>query len=204
MGLRSGCVRSATVIAAGAVASWVYDLPFGENTVSRWKTLLAGWEFTGIGTFEAGPPYSISMGVDTAFIGAAVTVYPDLAGPLVYENVRASNGIYLSPTNFVAPPFGQYGTLTRNQFHGPGLDNFDLGLIKNLPLAERLHLQLRGELFNAFNHAQFQFAGSSLANSISTPAGATMPVINYVDPSEFGRVTAWPSRVVQFAAKLIW
>jgi hypothetical protein len=61
------------------------------------------------------------------------------------------------------------------------------------------------ELFNAFNHAQFAFAGSTLASSIAAPpAGSTTPAIQYVDASQFGRVAARAPRIVQFGLKLIW
>jgi hypothetical protein len=104
----------------------------------------------------------------------------------------------LTPANFIAPPFGAYGELARNTFHGPGVNNFNLGLLKNVRLRERLAVQLRGEFFNAFNHAQFAFAGSALATSISAP------VISYVAPSQFGRATARDPRIVQFGLKLVW
>jgi Carboxypeptidase regulatory-like domain/TonB dependent receptor len=188
------------------VTSWVYEVPspgWFRNTV--WTTLTGGWEISGIGTFESGAPYSVMMGVDTSFTGGSAPSFPDLEGPPVTLNIRQSNGIYLTPQNFVAPPFGQYGTLARNAFHGPGINNFDLGLIKNIGIRERLRAQIRGELFNAFNHAQFAFAGSSLATSIAAPpAGSSMPVIQYTDPSEFGRASARPARIAQFALKLIW
>jgi hypothetical protein len=184
------------------VGSWVYDLP---GPRSHWNWLLGGWESTGIATFEAGPPYSIEMGADTSFRGGSVPVFPDITGAPVTLDIRQSGGIYLTPKNFVAPPFGALGTLARNAFHGPGLNNFDLGFLKNILITERVHAQLRGELFNAFNHAQFAFDGSSLAASIAAPPpGSTQPVIEYLDPSQFGRVSARPPRVVQFALKLIW
>jgi hypothetical protein len=183
-------------------ASWVYDLPLGER---RWKRIAGGWELTGIATFEAGAPYSVNLGVDTAFVGGAAPTYPDLIGPLVHDDIRQSNGIYLTPANFVAPPFGTFGELARNAFHGPGVNNFDLGLLKNVRLRDRLAVQLRGEFFNAFNHAQFAFAGSTLATSIAAPAaGQTLPVISYTAPSEFGRVAARDPRIVQFGLKLVW
>ncbi|MBV9406712.1 MAG: TonB-dependent receptor, partial [Acidobacteriaceae bacterium] len=190
------------------VGSWVYDLPFGQtilNSSNRWaQRLFKGWELSGIATLEGGAPYSVTTGVDTSFRGGSTT-YADLTGPPVYGSIRADNGIYLTPQNFVAPPFGQLGTLARNAFHGPGTNNYDTGLIKNTTLTERLQLQLRGELFNAFNHAQFQFGGSSLATSISaSAANPNTPVLTYVPASEFGRATPLPARIVQFGAKLIW
>jgi hypothetical protein len=178
------------------VASWVYALPF-ERT--RLKLLTGGWEVSGIATFESGAPYSITTGVDTSFTGAAAATFPNMTGAPVYADIRKSNGIYLTPANFVAAPFGTFGQLARNAFHGPGVNNWDLGILKNLRLTERFGAQLRGELFNAFNHAQFAFAGSSLASSI-----APGPAVVYTAPSQFGRVSARPARVVQFGVKMVW
>jgi hypothetical protein len=140
------------------VGSWVYQIP---TLGWHWPLLTGGWQLTGIATFEAGPPYSITMGVDTSFRGGSVPVFPNVLGSPVTADIRGSNGIYLTPQNFVAPPFGALGTLARNAFHGPGINNFDIGLLKSFRLTERFHLQLRGELFNAFNHAQFEYAGGS-------------------------------------------
>jgi hypothetical protein len=186
------------------VGSWVYELPFGKGPAQGLRRAIeGGWELTGIATFESGAPYTVSMGVDTAFRGGSEPTFPDLAGWPVFDDIRASGGIYLTPANFVAPPFGELGALARNAFHGPGVNNFDMGAIKNVAVGDRAHLQLRGEFFNAFNHGQFEFAGATLASSISAgPNG--VPVIQYIDPSEFGRVGARAPRVAQLALKAIW
>ena len=38
---------------------------------------------------------------------------------------------------------------------GPGVNNFDLALTKNLPINEKARFQFRLEMYNAFNHTQF-------------------------------------------------
>ena len=185
------------------VASWVYELPFGRSARRFWRTLAGGWETTGIATFESGAPYTVSMGVDTAFRGGSEPTFPDLIGRPVLDNIRQSGGIYLTPANLAAPPFGHIGDLARNALHGPGVNNFDLGAIKYFAVTERVRLELRGEFFNAFNHGQFEFAGATLASSMSAgPNG--VPAIQYIPPEDFGRVAARPPRVTQVALKLIW
>jgi len=77
--------------------------------------------------------------------------------------------------------------------------------MKNVPIKEVVTVQFRAEMFNAFNHAQFTAGSYGLVQSIAAPAsGTTTPVLQYTDPSLFGRVSANSSRVVQFAMKLIW
>lgn len=189
------------------VSSWVYDLPFGTGSFAsrnHWLDAFSrGWEISGIATFESGPPYSITMGQDTSFRGGSLPVYPDMTAAPVTENIRQTGGIYLSEQNFTAPPFGQLGTLARNAFHGPGIINTDLGLMRNFVVKERLNVQFRAELFNAFNHAQFAYGGGGLLQSIAPPAaGQTLPQLEYYDPSLFGRAGARATRVIQFALRL--
>jgi hypothetical protein len=77
--------------------------------------------------------------------------------------------------------------------------------MRNFKILKDLHLQLRGEMFNAFNHGQFQIGSQSLAESMSAPTGsATTPTVTYTPASQFGRVSANPSRVAQVAVKLIF
>jgi hypothetical protein len=60
-------------------------------------------------------------------------------------------------------------------------------------------------MFNAFNHGQFSLGGQSLAQSDSAPSGSgTTPVVTYTPASQFGRVSADPTRIAQVAAKLIF
>ncbi len=190
------------------VASWVYNLPFGDTVLHTDNKVLnyiiSGWESTGIATFEEGFPYSVAAGIDTSFLDSG-TMYANQTGPLVHSNIRATGGTYLTPQNFVLPPWGALSSGRRDQFIGPGVNNFDLGFMRNFKIQKDLHLQLRGEMFNAFNHGQFQIGSQSLAESMSAPTGsATTPTVTYTPSSLFGRVSANPSRVAQVAVKLIF
>lgn len=51
--------------------------------------------------------------------------------------------------------------------HGPGMENFDIALLKNLRLSESKSLQFRLEAFNVFNHAQF-FGPKAVDGNISS------------------------------------
>jgi hypothetical protein len=190
------------------VTSAVYELPFGQRVLvpgnSALRRLVAGWQVTGIATFEAGPPFSVMLGVDPSFSGT--TSYPMMTGPAVYSDIRRSGGIYLTPANFAPSPWGTFnGAIARNFFHGPGINNFDLGFTKNTTVTEKLKVQFRAEMFNAFNHAQFSIGDQTLAYGMTPPGpGQTEPTINYYPASSFGRVTARGSRVVQFGLKLVW
>jgi hypothetical protein len=49
------------------------------------------------------------------------------------------------------PPFGSFGNAGRNVLEGPGYQNVNLALLKQLPLSARARLQLRVEAFNLLN-----------------------------------------------------
>ncbi len=92
---------------------------------------------------------------------------------------------YFNTTAFAANSIGQFGNLGRNTLIGPGFSNTDLGLMKNFAVTERVRLQFRGELFNAFNQVNF-----------NNP-------VNVLTAGNFGRLSsAQAARVVQFALKL--
>jgi hypothetical protein len=88
---------------------------------------------------------------------------------------------------FSPEALGQLGNSRRRFFHGPGLDNFDMALLKSIKFTESKELQLRLEAFNLFNHAQFQ-----------NPSGE-------INSSEFGIVTsARDGRILQLGLKILF
>ena len=79
----------------------------------------------------------------------------------------------------------------RNAFYGPGFWNVDTGIYKSIHFTERVSLQLRGELFNVFNHANMFIDYGS-------------PDVSGVVGDNIGNVLSYKNgrRNVQLAAKL--
>jgi hypothetical protein len=67
----------------------------------------------------------------------------------------AKKGRPLSP--FYIPCAGTVGNSQRNQLIGPGLAQLDMSVIKNTRITERLAMQFRWEVYNAFNRGNFYF-----------------------------------------------
>ena len=111
-----------------------------------------------------------------------------VGGGGVYGNTNPRSGQpYINLNAFTFGPIGQIGNANRRFFHGPGLNNWDMALLKNTNYTESKSLQLRFEAFNIFNHAQFQNPSGLINNSL------------------FGVVTsAWPGRVMQIGAKFLF
>jgi hypothetical protein len=56
---------------------------------------------------------------------------------------------------FSVEPLGQIGNAPRRFFQGPGINNTDFAVLKTVNLTNGASLQIRAEVFNAFNHPQF-------------------------------------------------
>ncbi|HYG99953.1 MAG TPA: TonB-dependent receptor [Terriglobales bacterium] len=174
-------------------ANFVYDLPFFASRKGVVGHVLGGWELSGIITYQAGTPLTVtgSSTGDTAGQGCLASstlcaVRPDLIGD---PNADAPHTFdqWFNTTAFADVPAGQYrpGTSGRGVVRGPGFGRWDLSLFKNFRLTERLRMQFRGEAFNVWNHTNF--LGVDTSKSSAT----------------FGRITGTRDpRIVQLGLKL--
>ena len=154
------------------------------------RKLLGGWSLSGITRFATGLPITLSENDDNALIGAnAVPVdVPNFAGGAVLAdtNPRQRNP-YFKTQLFGNELLGQFGNSRRRFFHGPGLNNFDMALLKSTKIRESKEIELLFEAFNVFNHAQF-----------GNPTGE-------INSSQFGLVTgARDARIMQVGAKFLF
>jgi hypothetical protein len=145
------------------VASYEVHLPFDRafHTASFWGNLAArGWAISGITTFATGLPVNISENDDNSLTGTQFTEapfdLPNLSGGKVLTGADPRSGQpYFNTSLFTEEPMGAFGNSPRRFFHGPGLNNWDMALLKDTKITESRSLQLRFEAFNAWNHTQF-------------------------------------------------
>ena len=181
------------------VFSSIYELPFGKER--RWQNrarivnaIIGGWEVTSIVTFQTGFPITPNTSFDIANVGTGA-FRPDRicngalpAGQRTVEHwfdtKCFTNDTLIALLAAGTPRFGNSG---RSILDGPGLQNWDFGLLKNFRLMERLKMQFRAEFFNAFNQAHFEDPEKDITSST---AGQI-----------FG---AGEPRNIQFGLKVIW
>ncbi|HLM98970.1 MAG TPA: carboxypeptidase regulatory-like domain-containing protein [Bryobacteraceae bacterium] len=150
------------------VVSYHYDLPFNKLHGGR---LTNGWVLTGITRFASGLPVTLTENDDHSLLG---TPNPGAGNPvdtpnynggtLTFNRDPRSGQAYFNPSQFSPETLGQLGTADRRMFQGPGINNFDLALLKDTHITESKVLQLRFEFFNVFNHTQFQGPQGSILN----------------------------------------
>jgi hypothetical protein len=176
------------------VVSYSYQIPVERflRAKNRWTL---GWEVSGITRFSSGLPVTLINYGDNSLLGAEPNGInnfgidePDVAAGSLNLNHNPRNGqAYFNADLFSENALGTPGDASRRYFHGPGMENFDLAVLKNLRLTESKSLQFRVEAFNVFNHAQF-FGPQAVDGNISS--------------ATFGQVVnAAAPRLVQLGAK---
>ena len=140
------------------VFSFFWDLPrFGVSGPLN-KTL-NGWSLSGVVTVQSGFPVPITSSDDQELMSSfffTTAGEPDRVAPFRKLNPRDPLHLAFDPASFAQPQnLGVIGNSPRSVCCGPGINNSDLSLMKNLRIREHLAFQLRAEFFNLANHTQF-------------------------------------------------
>jgi hypothetical protein len=181
-------------------ANAVYILPFKGN---RW---VEGWQITGIEAWHTGVPFSLGEGTQPYLNNNFDTPRPNvIAGCDVYANQNVHQ--WYNPACFTASPYGTLGDLGRNAMVGPGFVETDLGVMKETRIRERVSVQIRAELFNLFNHPNFNYpvtsvfsAGSAATNYVATPVATAGQITSLVGSGGLSNV----ARQTQFSVKFLF
>ena len=123
------------------------------------------------------------------------------------DNLAGDNGYdlgcYVSGNTVITPTaFGSQGNMGRNIFRGPNFMNWDMSASKMFKLGEKVQLQLRGEVFNILNHANFDVFTMNTDLSVPSNVGTVIytPDVAAANPV----IGSGGSRHIQLAAKFIW
>ena len=146
------------------VASYEVNVPFERifHATGWAKKIQDGWRITGITSFTTGLPVNITETDDNSFTGTQQSEAPfDLpnydpsGGPLYMDRNPRDRQPYFNTALFSTEAPGTIGNSRRRFFHGPGLNNWDMAVLKDTKITETKTLELRFEGFNIWNHAQF-------------------------------------------------
>jgi hypothetical protein len=197
------------------VFNGIWDVPygkgnrFGANIPGFLNQILGGWSFNWIYTFMSGEPFTVRSGVRTSnyshesraeLVGAKpeaqLQEITGVVGPVEFKDASAFK--------YPAPGTNGFG---RNTFEGPAYHNLDLGIQKVFPITERVKAQLRAEMFNALNHANFDHPFNSSAGSASirsTVFGQTCCQTVAPPTTQTIIQTGESARIIQFALKVVF
>jgi len=177
------------------VFSYVWQLPVPQLQGVAGK-LANGWSVSGITTFQSGFPIRIFSSADNELENSYSFLLPgepDLVGKFKRLDPRGPGHLAFDPSAFASPALGLIGNSPRTLCCGPGINNFDIALLKDTTVTERTRLQFRAEFFNVANHAQFVNPTVYPGFSADFASGIFGQVVRARDP-----------RLIQFGLKLIF
>jgi outer membrane receptor protein involved in Fe transport len=161
--------------------NFVYELPWFQDQKGFTGRLVGGWQLNSNFNFQSGAPFSPlnnqdisgTLGGLASAVGIAtranVITNLDVSRMSVEELFRLRGTVSSTTGNalFRALVNGErVGTAGRNTLRADGLNNVDVGIVKNTNIGESQRLQFRADFFNVSNTRDF-----GTPNSIVTAAG---------------------------------
>jgi hypothetical protein len=149
-------------------------------------SLGSSWRATGIVNIQSGAPFTVNLGTDRANIGSGPAQRPDVSGDPNTGGAHTPAQWFNTSVFWLPAPF-TFGNSGRNTVLAPGYAEVDMGVQKDIELRGRTRVELRWEIFNVFNHANFDVPNRMFGTS------------------NFGRIfSAQPARQMQFGAKVLF
>jgi hypothetical protein len=157
---------------------WNYNMPRLSGVLHSKvvSALFDNWQVSGIYTAQSGAPVGVSASyspsIDITGSATDTGFRPLMIGnPILPSDQRNINQAF-NTAAFAAPWPSMcqtatpsplcWGNAPKDVFRGPGINNWDMSLFKNMPFKEgRIRAQLRVEGYNLFNHTQFTTVNTS-------------------------------------------
>ena len=166
-------------------ASATYQLPAFARMGRVASAVFGTWRVNTVFLAQSGAPFTVNLGIDQANIGAGPAQRPNqIRDPNLPAGERTAER-WFDTSAFTLPAPFTFGSAPRNSVIGPGFSTTDLSLARTWKVGGSRELEMRWELFNLFNKANFDVP----SRVFGTP--------------NFGRIfSAKDAREMQFGVKL--
>jgi hypothetical protein len=138
--------------------SSVFELP-GRRRLGR---VLGGWKVGAIALAQSGGAFTATTQTNTTNVFSAGAQRANLLRNPNLPNSQKSLTRWFDTSAFALPDAFTFGNAGRGIVNADGRINSDFSLVKNIDFTEGVFAQFRGEVFNAFNHADFGLPGRAL------------------------------------------
>jgi len=165
------------------VINHVYELPFGEGRTylaTGWLGKIVGnWNVSGVWSMMTGTwftprnPTEVSNAKDNCNGCPAERPNRIRDGNLPHDQRTIDR--WFDTTAFVIQPQYTFGNAGNNILEGPGVFNLDAGIHRNFTINERWKAIFRWEMFNAFNHPNFNNPTSTINIASTGQITGTLP-----------------------------
>lgn len=185
------------------VASAYYELPFGQGRLAPLSGMangiLGGWTIDGIVNLLSGVPLNVINGAfdSTRNRDSRTPNRPDLRAGASKNPIVGDPNRWFDTSAFQPVQAGYFGSLGRNTLISPGTATVDLALIKRIPFGEAgstRAAEIRVEMFNALNHANFGQPGRLLFapdGSVLSSAGVITSTTTSAKQMQLGLRLTW-------------
>jgi hypothetical protein len=178
------------------VVSYVWELPAVATGSAFVRTLLHGWQATGIGQYQTGRPFTVNSGRDNSQTGLGADRAK--ATDVSWERpAEADKRVWFNRAAFAVNDVGTFGTMGKNSLYGPPLYSWDMGVFKRFRITERVSTQFRAEFFNIFNQTNFDAPTVSGGSNVASVTAGGFGSITRTLPGDAGE-----PRILQFGLKL--
>ncbi|HEY0769992.1 MAG TPA: hypothetical protein VGD31_06625, partial [Sphingobacteriaceae bacterium] len=207
--------------------SFIYELPFGKgksymSNNAVLDRIVGGWQFQGIYAFQVGFP--IRLANDAFFRGGDVSLSPSERATELWFNPSPFASAYdfasflpagvtpatattaqinaaVTAANTAATPVSHLRTLPFffSDLRRDNINNFDLSFLKNTRINEKMRIQFKLDLINAFNEPYFP---APIVNPTSTTSigGRSTPTFGSISASNQDNY----ARRIQYGIKFLF
>jgi hypothetical protein len=152
---------SASDVPHHLVVTVLYEIrPFtGRRYVDA---VLANWRVGLLQTLQSGPPFTVITSANTTNAFPAGPLRPNLVGSPELPSNERSLGRWFNTSAFVNPEPFTFGNSPRSVLRGPGIVTTDLTVEKTIGIVADTRLDVRVEVYNLLNRANFHIPGFTL------------------------------------------
>ena len=185
-------------------ANYIYLLPVFAHGTGFAHSTLGGWTLAGTvigetGTIPSNQGPGLALDYDPIGLDGGYTNRPNQVSKVSYPKTQKqwfSTSSFADPTPaWLGGANEGFGNAHKDAIVGPGRVNFDTSLYKSFALTEGMHVEMRFESFNTFNHTEFNNIGYQMNRDDTTGA------VN----NNFGQVTTtWDPRVLELGGKFVF
>jgi hypothetical protein len=177
-----------------------YQPKYSQHLPTYLRPALGDWHISAIATLESGDALPVTDQNDPAqdyagpfcpfFLSCGIGTPNTLRNPNLPHSNRTF-AEYFDVNAFSEPPLGVRGNASPGIIRGPGQNNWDIAFGKSIAFHERLHAEIRADMFNAFNHTQWTSVDTTFNDTLSG--------------FQFGQVTGGrEGRIIQLGAKIVF